>query len=193
MHTGTRVGEKGISLLDCTGARKEIGSFAARAALWMRRYVSRCSKMYYKEYRLYDNGIEIRIPSDIEPAHSFISSQNSWMSKDKKTVINVTRGGEDLTDENLNNRLDEYYKWFCKDISHFKCEKISRRTINRRTYGEIQYLSHVTGYCFYNIFLLGSYRERELVITIQCMESSRAANAHIFKTISDSIRILRKQ
>ena len=122
--------------------------------------------LFYRKYRLYDEGIEIMIPSDIEPADSFVPSQNSWMSKDKKTVINVSRGGEDLTETNLNNR---------------------------KTYGEIQYLSHVTGYCFYNIFLLGSYMERELVVTIQCMESSREENEHIFENISDSIRVLRRQ
>ena len=149
--------------------------------------------MFYRKYHLYDDGVEIIIPSDIEPAESFGSSQNSWLSKDKKIVINVTRGGADLTEENLNNRLNEYYKSFCKDISQFDCKKISRRMINRRIYGEIQYLSHVTGYCFYNLFLLGSYGERELVVTIQCIESSRAANAHMFEIISDSIRILRKQ
>ena len=149
--------------------------------------------MFYTKYRLYDDEVEIIIPSDMKPAESFVPSQNSWVSKDKMTVINVTRGGADLTDDNLNSRLNEYYKGFCKDIGHFSCEKISRRTINRRTYGEIEYLSHVTGYCFYNLFLLGSYRERELVVTIQCMESSRAANAHIFGIISDSIRILRRQ
>ncbi len=149
--------------------------------------------MLYTQYRLYDEGVQIIIPSDIKPADSFVPSQNSWVSKDKKTVINVARGGADLTDENLNNRLNEYYKGFCKDISQFECKKISRRTINRRTYGEIRYLSHVTGYSFYNIFLLGSYSGQELVVTIQCTESSWAANAHIFEIISDSIRILRKQ
>ncbi len=149
--------------------------------------------LFYRKYRLYDEGIEIMIPSDIEPADSFVPSQNSGMSKDKKTVINVSRGGEDLTETNLNNRLNEYYRRFCQDISHFECERISRRTINRKTYGEIQYLSHVTGYCFYNIFLLGSYMERELVVTIQCMESSREENEHIFENISDSIRVLRRQ
>lgn len=149
--------------------------------------------LFYTKYRLFDEGIEIMIPSDMKPANAFASSQNCWLSKDKKTVINVTRGGEDLTEQNLNNRLNEYYKHFCKDISHFQCEKISRRTINRRIYGEIQYLSHMMGYCFYNIFLLGSYMERELVVTIQCMESSRTAYAHIFENISDSIRVLKRQ
>lgn len=149
--------------------------------------------MLYTQYRLYNNEVEIIIPSDIKPADSFVPSQNSWMSKDKKTVINVTRGGADLTDENLNNRLNEYCKGFRRNSSYFDCRKISRRTINRRTYGEIQYVSHVTGYSFYNIFLLGSYRGKELIVTIQCMESSQAANARIFEIISDSIRILRKQ
>ncbi len=149
--------------------------------------------LFYTKYRLFDEGIEIMIPSDIEPADSFVPSQDSWLSRDKKTVINVSRGGEDLTDDDLNIRLNEYYKHFCKDISHFECERISRRLINGRIYGEIQYLSHVTGYCFYNLFLLGSYMGRELVVTIQCMESSREGNAHIFENISDSIRILRRQ
>lgn len=149
--------------------------------------------MLYKKYYLYDDGVVIMIPSDIMPAESFVPSRNSWMSKDKKTVINVTRGGEDLTEENLNNRLNEYYKSFCKNVSHFDCKKVSRRMINGKIFGEIQYLSHVTGYCFYNIFLLGSYIGEELVITIQCMESSHTANVHIFENISDSIRILRKQ
>jgi len=115
------------------------------------------------------------------------------MSGDKKTVINVTRGGADLTDENLNNRLNEYYRKFCKDVSHFECRKISQRAINRRTFGEIQYLSHMTGYCFYNLFLLGSYRERELIVTIQCTEGGRLEEKNMFEYVADSIRILRKQ
>ncbi len=149
--------------------------------------------MLYKKYRLYDEGIEIMIPSDIRPSDSFVPSHNCWLSKDRRTVINVTRGAADLTEENLSIRLNEYYKSFCKDIGQFECLNITKRVINRRTYGEIQYLSHVTGYCFYNIFLLGNYRKREFIVTIQCMESDRAANVHIFENISDSIRILRKQ
>lgn len=149
--------------------------------------------MLYKKYRLYDDGVEIMIPSDIKPADSFVPSQNSWMSMDKKTVINVTRGGGDLTDENLNSRLNEYYKGFRKDVRHFNCEKITRRAINRRTYGEIQYLSCMTGYCFYNVFLLGGYGGRELIVTIQCVESNRAEKAHVFENVLDSIRILRRR
>ncbi|MDE6917103.1 MAG: hypothetical protein K2P39_09955 [Lachnospiraceae bacterium] len=147
--------------------------------------------MLYRKYRLYNDGVEIMIPSDIRPADSFVPSQNSWLSKDKRTVINVTRGGADLTEENLNSRLNRYYMNFCREISHFDCSGISRRVINRRTYGEIRYRSHMAGYCFFNIFLLGSYQGRELIVTIQCMESSSAANLHIFENVSDSIRILR--
>ena len=149
--------------------------------------------MLYTKYRLYDDGIEIMIPSDIRPSKSFVPSQNSWLSRDKRTVVQVTRGAADLTEDNLGIRLNEYYKSFCKDIGHFECIHVTKRVINRRTYGEIKYLSHVTGYCFYNIFLLGNYRNREFIVTIQCMEGDRAANAHIFENISDSIRILRKQ
>ncbi|HBA50959.1 MAG TPA: hypothetical protein DCZ91_24815 [Lachnospiraceae bacterium] len=149
--------------------------------------------MLYKKYHLYDEGVEIMIPSDIKPAESFLSSQNSWLSKDKKTVIHISRGGADLTEENLNNQLNEYYKGFHRDVCHFKCRHIIRRTINRRVFGEIQYTSCVTGYHFYNVFLLGGYQGRELVITIQCMENQWAPNEHIFENIIDSIRILKRQ
>ena len=53
--------------------------------------------MLYKKYRLYDEGVEIMIPSDIQPSESFLSSQNRWLSKDRKTVICISRGGADLT------------------------------------------------------------------------------------------------
>ena len=149
--------------------------------------------MLYKKYRLYDEGIEIMIPSEIKPADSFLPSQNSWLSKDRKIVIHVSRGGADSTESNLNSLLNGYYKSFCRDVSHFVCKHIISRTINRRVFGEIQYTSRVTGYCFYNVFLLGSYQGRELVITIQCMENQWASNAHIFENIIDSIRILKKQ
>ena len=149
--------------------------------------------MLYKKYHLYDEGVEIMIPSDIRPSESFLASQNSWLSKDKKTVIHISRGGADLTEENLNSQLNEYYKGFCRDVRHFQCRHIKRRTINRNVFGVIQYTSRVTGYPFYNVFLLGSYQGRELVITIQCMEHQWTPNEHIFENIIDSIRILKRQ
>ena len=97
--------------------------------------------MLYTKYRLYDDGIEIMIPSDIRPSESFVPSQNSWLSRDKRTVVQVTRGAADLTEDNLGIRLNEYYKSFCKDIGHFECIHVTKRVINRRTYGEIKYLS----------------------------------------------------
>ena len=65
--------------------------------------------------------------------------------------------------------------------------------INGRSFGEIQYLSCVTGYCFYNIFLLGVYEGREVIVTIQCLEQEWEANARIFGLIADSLRWLKKR
>ena len=76
--------------------------------------------MLYKKYHLYDEGVEIMIPSDIKPSETFLSSQNSWLSKDKKTVLQISRGGADLTEENLNHQLNEYYKGFRRDVRDFK-------------------------------------------------------------------------
>ena len=149
--------------------------------------------MLYKKYHLYDEGVEIMIPSDIKPSETFLSSQNSWLSKDKKTVLQISRGGADLTEENLNHQLNEYYKGFCRGIKQFEGQQIAKRMINGRSFGEIQYLSCVTGYCFYNIFLLGVYEGREVIVTIQCLEQEWEANARIFGLIADSLRWLKKR
>ncbi|GFI22701.1 hypothetical protein IMSAGC011_01477 [Lachnospiraceae bacterium] len=149
--------------------------------------------MLYEKYHLFNDGLEIMIPSDIKRSEAFLPFQNNWISKDKRTVINIARGGEDLTNDNLDDRLNEYYRRFCKEINQFVCKRIGKRTINRKIFGELQYLSHMTGYCFYNIFLLGSYKSQELIVTIQCMENRRKEYLYIFEHIIDSIRILRKQ
>ena len=149
--------------------------------------------MLYNTYHLYDEGMEIMIPSNLELTDTFGSSQYSWLSKDRKTVVNVTRGGADLTVEEIDLRLNEYYKGFCRGIKQFESQQIAKRMINGRSFGEIQYLSCVTGYCFYNIFLLGVYEGREVIVTIQCLEQEWEANARIFGLIADSLRWLKKR
>lgn len=149
--------------------------------------------MLYKKYCLYDEGVEIMIPSGLKQTDSFGASQYSWIAEDKRTVINVARGGADLTAKELNIRLNEYYKSFSRDISRFECSRIAKRSVSGQTFGEIQYFSHMMGYGFFNIFLLGSYEDRELIVTIQCLACHRAANAHIFENITDSLRLLRKR
>ena len=149
--------------------------------------------MLYNTYHLYDEGMEIMIPSNLERTDTFGSSQYSWLSKDRKTVVNVTRGGADLTVEEIDLRLNEYYKGFCRGIKQFESQQIAKRMINGRSFGEIQYLSCVTGYCFYNIFLLGVYEGREVIVTIQCLKQEWEANARIFGLIIDSLRWLKKR
>ena len=149
--------------------------------------------MLYNTYHLYDEGMEIMIPSNLELTDTFGSSQYSWLSKDRKTVVNVTRGGADLTVEEIDLRLNEYYKGFCRGIKQFESQQIAKRMINGRSFGEIQYLSCVSGYCFYNIFLLGVYEGREVIVTIQCLEQEWEANARIFGLIADSLRWLKKR
>ena len=149
--------------------------------------------MLYKKYRIFDEGVEIMIPSDIEPAGGFVPSENSWVSRDRRVVINAAMGVSDWADEGLDTRLDEYCKSFCKNMCYFQCLHIRKRDINRRTYGEIQYMSKVAGYGFYNIFMLGNCAGREFTVTIQCVESLREEYAHVFENISDSIRVLNRQ
>lgn len=149
--------------------------------------------MLYKKYRIFNDGMEIMIPSHLILADSFFPLQHGWMTENRRVIINAARGMADLTEENLSLRLNEYYKKFSRDISDFECEHIRKRRINGQIYGEIRYLSQMTGYRFFNIFLLGAYEGREFIVTIQCIDNEAKANMHIFENISDSLRVLRKR
>ena len=70
--------------------------------------------MLYEKYRLFDDGVEIMIPSEIKPAGVFVPSPNSWLSKDRRTVINAAMGVSDLTEDGIDARLNDYYKSFCR-------------------------------------------------------------------------------
>ena len=149
--------------------------------------------MLYKKYQMYDDSIEIMVPSHLSLTNSFLTSQYNWMSKDRRVVVNVAKGGSDLDEDSLLLRLDEYYRGFSKDVSNFECLNIKKRRVNGRSYGEIRYSSDMTGYRFYNIFMLGCFEGAEIVLTLQCMQEDIKAQEHIFDNISDSLRILRKK
>lgn len=144
--------------------------------------------MLYKKYQMYDERMEIMVPSSLKMSNAFHTTQYNWASEDRTVVVNVTRGGGDLDEEGLYVRLDEYYRGFCKSVSDFDCLQIKKRTVNGCAYGEIRYTSDMTGYRFYNIFMLGSLEGRELVVTLQCMDRDMKANLHMFEIISDSLR-----
>jgi hypothetical protein len=141
---------------------------------------------------MYDDSMEIMVPSHLQYSNGMLVSQYTWLSDDKKTVINVSKGAADLLEGDIDIRLNEYYKGFCGSIKNFECDSVKKRVINGRMYGELQYTSCMMGYLFFNIFMIGSYEGHELIFSIQCMESERKDNIHIFENISDSLRILKK-
>lgn len=149
--------------------------------------------MLYKKYQMYGDSIEIMVPSHLTLNNSFLQSHYNWMSNDRRVVVNVAKGGCNLDEESLLLRLDEYYRGFCKDVNDFECLAIKKRRINGRSYGEIRYSSEMTGYRFYNIFMLGYFEGTEIVLTLQCMYADIKTHERIFENISDSIRILRKK
>lgn len=162
--------------------------------------------MLYKKYRLYEDGMEIMIPSHLhiveEEKHAsgqearmgdrFVANY-SWISDNRRVVINVTGGANNLTQEQLLERLHSYYDEFSDGASEFECIKIDKRWINGYDYGELQYRSEMAGYGFFNIFIIGIYEGREIVLTQQCMERDKKIWMPIFRNISESLRILRKR
>ena len=64
------------------------------------------------------------IPSNLELTDTFGSSQYSWLSKDRKTVVNVTRGGADLTVEEIDLRLMNIIKDFVEESNNLKVSRL---------------------------------------------------------------------
>lgn len=147
--------------------------------------------MLYKKYRLYNDGIEIMIPSHLKET-AYPAVQNSFASEDGRVIVNITRGGGDLTQDQLITRMNQYYKSFARDVHEFNCLRINKRQFLKDVFGELRYRSSMMGYQFYNIFILGIYGGRELIITMQCMQEEAAGNERIFDNIADSLRILKK-
>jgi hypothetical protein len=148
--------------------------------------------MYYEKYHIYDDGVEIMIPAFIKKTETLVAEQHLWLSEDGKTIISITRDGAKLTEDEIDSRLEEYYKGFIRDITHFECFHVKKRKICGRPYGEIRYRSRMMGYDFFNIFILGEYEGREIITTIQCMENDNEYNIRVFENIADSLRVLRK-
>lgn len=161
--------------------------------------------MLYRQYSLYKDGMEIMIPSHLhmltEETHAsgqearmgdtFVSNYN-WLSDDRRVVINVTSGNEIMQD-NLLQRLQEYYDGFKAQVNEFECLKVTKRRINGYDYGELQYSSQIMGYEFFTIFILGSYEGKEVILTQQCMERDKKKWMAIFMNISESLRVKRKK
>ena len=149
--------------------------------------------MLYKKYQMYSESVEIMVPSHLTLTNSFLTSHYNWMSDDRRVVVNVAKGGSDLDEDSLLSRLDEYYRGFCKNITNFECIAIKKSRVSGRFYGEIKYSSEMTGYRFYNVFMLGCFEGAEIVLTLQCMYDEIKTQERIFENISDSLRILRKK
>jgi hypothetical protein len=145
--------------------------------------------MFYSKYYLYDGGVEIMVPSYIKETAAMLSAQYLWATDDRKIRINITWGSADLEKNGIECRLSEYYHKFNKDINGFKCRYIKKRSIYTRPYGEIRYLSKMMGYDLFNMFLLGTYDGRELMLTIQCIAQDSDCNMRIFENIADSLKI----
>lgn len=159
--------------------------------------------MLYKKYPLFDNKMEIMLPSKLRMITNekitdekllrvgdIRLSQYTWVSADRKIVAGIIAGGSDMKDNELTEKMQAYYSKYKKDIQNFNCHSIIRRKINGSEYGQMIYSSEMMSYGFYNVFMLGAFEGRELIMTLQCMEAERKEQEHIFSIITSSIKIL---
>lgn len=149
--------------------------------------------MQYEKYRFYDDGVEIMIPSCLKDPVSRLGIQNSFVSDNNRVVVNIARGGDGLTQELLEARMDAYCQEFAKNIPAFQCLKRNKRQFLGDSFEDLRYFSNMVGYQFYNVFILGVFEGRELIVTMQCVGNETEENERIFDMIADSIRILKKE
>lgn len=147
--------------------------------------------MFYKKYFLFDEEVEIMLPSILTAATTPFPLQYYWTSQDEKITVYITRGGSMDATEEFDTRLNEYYKRFGRDFSRFVCNHIAKRKINGRSYGEMRYTSYMMGYPFFTIFLIGTYKARELLILIQHVGNEFEEDLYIFENVLDSVKIAR--
>ena len=145
--------------------------------------------MLYKKYTIFDNTMEIMVPSCLKMEQERFMAGCNWFSQDKKMAVNAAKGSGDLSDEGLYLRLGEYYKRFSANMAGFECGKISRRDICGRPFGEMRYTTDILGYSFYNVFMLGRLKDRELVINMQGVDGGDGEIRGIFDNVSASVRI----
>jgi hypothetical protein len=139
---------------------------------------------------MYEGGMEIMVPYLIKAVSSILPSQYLWMSEDKRIVIDVSKGNVDMAEDDLDNRLCDYCSRLCRNTNGFEFIRQKRIRMFGKVYGEIRYRSHMRELDFFNMFILGAYKGKELITTIQCPSDYANHNLHIFEYIADSIRVL---
>lgn len=144
--------------------------------------------MLYKKYELYENEVEIMIPTTLFQTKDMFRDY-LWVSKDKKIMISLTQSINEMQEEQLLMRLQDYYLEYQSATKGFKCVYIKKHVIKRREFGEMHYESEVMGYIIQNIVVLGVFRNQEFVLTLQCGDSDKEETLHIFSNIIESLRI----
>lgn len=149
--------------------------------------------MQYERYRLYDDGVEVMIPSCLKEPTSRFAVQNSFVSDNRKVMVYVARGKGGMTQEKLEMRMDAYYREFAKDVPAFDFQKRNKRQFLGDSFADLRYCSNMMGYQFYNAFILGIYEDRELIVSMQCVKNEVPDHESVFDFIAGSIRILKKE
>ena len=99
------------------------------------------------------------------------------------------RGGNNVDDDNLTMRLQSYFSGFQHNVSDFECVCINKKNVNGNWYGEIQYISDMLGYRFFNDFIVGEFQGSEIIITQQCFEPEKKMYTPVFENVFNSIKI----
>lgn len=149
--------------------------------------------MQYETYHFYDDGVEMMIPFDLKEQPSQFGVQNSFVSENRRVVLNVARGKDGMTQAQVELRMDAYYREFEQDVPAFECLKRKKRQFLGESFADLRYRSNMMGYQFYNAFLLGIYDSRELIVTMQSVGNEAAKIERTFDMIAESIRILKKE
>lgn len=144
--------------------------------------------MLYTKYELYEDEVEIMIPNNLSETTDMFRDY-MWVSDDKKIVITLTKSLNQMDENELLMRLQDYYLEYQSAVNGFRCIYIRKHEIHHRDYGEMHYESDVMGYVIQNFILLGVFENQEFVLTLQCGETNKEEQLHIFSNVIESLKV----
>lgn len=140
--------------------------------------------MLYKKYSLYNNKIEIMLPSAFQ-----MNGQYSWCSNTQTVRVDVCMRAKLNQEQSMSLRLQEYYLFYKSHMEGFACKHIIKKQIWGREYGEMIYSSKQLGYGFFHVLLIGELEDEEVLLSLQCLEKEKTEMEHVFSIITDSVRM----
>lgn len=152
-----------------------------------------------KVVSFYDEKLSISIPEEFERLHTeqiknyFNNSQPefAYAYEDKRAVITITKPDIELSENNLEDRLVEYYNIYQRSVANFSNGNMAKKLCNSgKKIGMFHYTSTSVERDLLNFFCLLSLDDKEVMVTLHCAILDSPELGKKFMDVINSIDIM---